>query len=348
MTSRRNLIIIVVLVFAVVIGGIILLTATTNPENFPPYASALAFIRAAGANQDDTAVAYLTEPMRAWVAANCPQGVSACVSAYIPPEWGTFRNVIFRRAEPRESTYDVDVISTYERDLGYGGVCIYLRVVQVGQAWLIDGWAGWVSCGDDGSRLMANNLAAPNRVIPNDFTSPTIDSESTSPVITETPTANANFVATETPLPTDTPLTPTPVPTLNAASIESAVDFIEAVGAQDNLGAQRLMDPYFRIWIADNCTQGAIATCLNFLLPDEWGALVSAVFQRATLINDEWFIEMITQFEQGINVGGICMYVRMTNFEGTWLVAGWGGWLRCNDPLAQNMTTNPDVPNRAP
>jgi hypothetical protein len=344
MNARRLVIIGAVALFVAVIGVILVLTATTNPETFAPYAAPLNLIRAAGAGDDQTALSYTSDSLRTWINTNCPMGISACVGGYVPPEWGAFRSVVFRRAEPvAADAYDVEVIATYERDLGFSGVCIYTRVVQAANEWKVDGWAGWISCGDNVARDLAQNYDAPNRVLPTEVTM----LETMFPrTATPTPTPTSTPVPTETPTPTETPAPPTA--TLNAAPIESAVDFVEAVGAQNNLDAQRLIHPEFRVWVAENCPTGAIATCLNFLLPDEWGALVSAVFQRATLIDEQWYVELITQFEAGINIGGICMFVRMRNADGRWLVAGWGGWLRCNNPAAENMITNPDVPNRAP
>ena len=169
--NRRTLLI-GALVTAAVLITIILLTAALTPQQTnPAYAAAVAFAEAAGQGDDTTAGRYLGDDLRAYVAANCPDGrVSACVEGYIPDTWGGFQSVVFRRAAPDVSrieagaptAYDVDLIATYAEDKGFSGVCIYVRMEQTVAGWQVIRYAGFVSCGDAASRNMATNADAPN------------------------------------------------------------------------------------------------------------------------------------------------------------------------------------------
>jgi len=159
--NRRTLLI-GALVTAAVLITIILLTAALTPQQTnPAYAAAVAFAEAAGQGDDATAGSYLGDELRAYVAANCPDGrVSACVEGYIPDAWGGFQSVVFRRAAPdvtriengAPTAYDVDLIAT----------CIYVRMEQTDAGWQVSRYAGFVSCGDAASRNMATNADAPN------------------------------------------------------------------------------------------------------------------------------------------------------------------------------------------
>ncbi|NWG18003.1 MAG: hypothetical protein HXY41_15365 [Chloroflexi bacterium] len=148
------------------VGLIVVVTAALIPqETHPAYAAALRFAEAVGAGDDETAFALLAPPMQDYVTARCPDGsVSACVRAFIPPEWGGFMSVVFRRAAPDGNAFNIDLIATYEKDKGFSGVCIYHRLEQdAAGGWRVAGWAGYVSCGDPLSRGMAANPDAPNR-----------------------------------------------------------------------------------------------------------------------------------------------------------------------------------------
>ncbi|GIL14546.1 MAG: hypothetical protein BroJett038_32660 [Chloroflexota bacterium] len=149
------------------VGLIVVVTAALIPqETHPAYAAALRFAGAVGAGDDETAFSLLSPAMQDYVTARCPDGsVSACVQGFIPPEWGGFISVVFRRAAPDgPNAFNVDLIATYEKDKGFSGVCIYHRLEQDGTGeWRVAGWAGYVSCGDPLSRNMAANADAPNR-----------------------------------------------------------------------------------------------------------------------------------------------------------------------------------------
>lgn len=145
---------------------IVVVTAALTPEELnPAFASAVAFSKAAASGDDAAALPILSDELQAYVTNNCPDGsVSACVSDYIPAEWGNFLNVVYRRAAPDGAAWNVDLIATYEHGEGGSGVCIYNRVEQDGAGeWRVTKWAGFVSCGDPASRSMATNPDAPNR-----------------------------------------------------------------------------------------------------------------------------------------------------------------------------------------
>ena len=165
--TRSQRIVIIVSVFTVAIVGIVLLIAAFIPQNTnPAFATAVNFVNAAGTGDDDTALALLSPALQAYVQQNCPDGrVSACIQPYTPPEWGQFRNAVFRRSAPDgPNAWDVDLIATYEEGKGFSGVCIYNRVEQSAEGeWLVTEWAGFLHCGDAASRNMATNPDTPNR-----------------------------------------------------------------------------------------------------------------------------------------------------------------------------------------
>lgn len=168
----RRLIVIVIGALAVAAIVIAVTLALTPQQTNPAYAAALAFAQAAAQGDDATAMSFLSPALRAY-AAQCPEGrVSACIDSYIPPEWGAFETVVFRRAAPdpatmlngRPTAYDVELIATYSEGLGFSGVCIYQRMEQdEAGAWRVARYAGFVSCGDPQSRGMESNPDAPNR-----------------------------------------------------------------------------------------------------------------------------------------------------------------------------------------
>jgi hypothetical protein len=157
----------VVILVIVSIGVLIAATAVFEPEETnPAYRTAGDFVRAALSGMDSTALPLLDAETQAYVAANCPDAsVSACVQAYIPPEWGEVQVVSFRRAAPDVEAWNVDWIASFAQDVGASGVCIYTRVENQGDnQWRIAGWAGFIHCGDPASRNMATNPDTPNRV----------------------------------------------------------------------------------------------------------------------------------------------------------------------------------------
>ncbi len=166
MKSKRLLWIALSIIVTLVI--VVVITAMLTPQQTPAFAAAIAFVEAAGRGDDAAAFALLDERLRAYVASTCPDGsVSACITAYTPPEWGDFLRVVFRRAAPEftpEGTiWNVDLIATYAEGTGFSGVCIYTRMAEAGDDdWRVTRWAGFVSCGDPASRNMAANPEAPN------------------------------------------------------------------------------------------------------------------------------------------------------------------------------------------
>jgi hypothetical protein len=164
MNSKRLLWIVLTIVLAVAV--IVVVTAAFTPqETNPAFAAAVAFLNAAGKGDDAAAFPILSAELQAYVSASCPDGsVSACIARYIPPEWGSFQSAVYRRATPDGAAWNVDLIGTYQRDLGASGVCVFHRLEQDERgAWRVTQWAGFLSCGDAASRSMATNPDTPNQ-----------------------------------------------------------------------------------------------------------------------------------------------------------------------------------------
>lgn len=134
----------------VIVAGIVFVTATLIPQQNPPYDIGIQFVNAASKGDDATALLALSPELQAYVATNCSDGsVSACIRAYTPPEWGDFFSAVFRRAQPEGTDIlHVQYVSTYEKDKGASGVCIYTRMERIGETWHVTRWSGWVWCGD--------------------------------------------------------------------------------------------------------------------------------------------------------------------------------------------------------
>ncbi len=162
---RRNL-----LLTAIIVGSIaliILLTLALVPAQTAQYAIAEQWVNAAATGDESTAFALMTEPLQTHVTENCPDGrVSACVMAYVPDEWGTLQQAVFRRSQPIGSDWDVLLIAYYEAGAGGSGVCIYTRMEQIDSGvWRVARWSGFILCNRDDAGL--TSLAAddaPNRV----------------------------------------------------------------------------------------------------------------------------------------------------------------------------------------
>ena len=153
-------------VLAVLVALILIAVATTTPQSNSAFEVAAAFANAAGHGDDVTASSLLGTDLYKAVVTTCKYGKpSGCLQGYIPPEWGTLENAVFRRAVPDGKDWDIEVIATYEKARGASGVCSYFHVSQYpdGQ-WKIERWAGFLWCGDPRSRNMATNPDTPNRM----------------------------------------------------------------------------------------------------------------------------------------------------------------------------------------
>ncbi len=150
-----------------IIGVLVLVAvAATSPQTNPAFDVAASFANNAGHGDDESAILLLDTDLLKAVETLCKDGKpSACVQGYIPPEWGTLENAVFRRATPDGTAWDIEVIATYEKDKGASGVCSYFHVKPVADGqWRIDRWAGFLWCGDPRSRNMATNPDTPNRM----------------------------------------------------------------------------------------------------------------------------------------------------------------------------------------
>lgn len=165
MISRRSLWIGLAVVILAVAVVVVVTLALVPQETNPAFAEAVKFAEAVGKGDDANAYPLLSADMQQYVQRNCPDGsVSACIQGYIPPEWGEFLSVVFRRAAPDGENWNVDLIATYEKDEGASGVCIVHQMRQDDSGmWRVARWAGYIHCGDPRSRNMAANPDAPNR-----------------------------------------------------------------------------------------------------------------------------------------------------------------------------------------
>jgi hypothetical protein len=140
----------------VIVAGVVLVTATLIPQQAnPAFDIGIHFVNAASKGDETAALAALSPELKTYVAANCPEGhVSACVASYAPPEWGNFQSAVYRRSQPEgPDIWHVQYVSTYEKDKGGSGVCIYTRLERSGETWKVTRWSGWVWCGDEHSGL---------------------------------------------------------------------------------------------------------------------------------------------------------------------------------------------------
>jgi hypothetical protein len=165
---RRTILILALVALAALVVIVVLATQLTPQTSNPAFTTAVDFVNAASKGDDTTAFALLDEPMRAYVAANCPDGSpSACIVSFIPSEWGELVSAVFRRAAPDADDvrrWDVEVIAHYREGTGASGVCSLIDVApDDAGAWRVSGWAGFIHCGDPASRDMATNPDTPHR-----------------------------------------------------------------------------------------------------------------------------------------------------------------------------------------
>ncbi|MDZ4771232.1 MAG: hypothetical protein SGJ24_19085 [Chloroflexota bacterium] len=172
-TRRLTLILIAVGIIGALLIAASLVFTPTNTS--PAFDAALQFVEAVARGDETAALAHVSPDIRAYAAANCPDGLlSACIDGYTPSEWGAMQRAVYRRAAPntaQATAWDIDIISYYAAGTGASGVCIYARAEWFGAGeqgvWLVTRYAGFVHCGDPESRDMANSPGAPNRVPPN-------------------------------------------------------------------------------------------------------------------------------------------------------------------------------------
>ncbi len=134
----------------------------------------------------------------------------------------------------------------------------------------------------------------------------------------------------------------------------SAVTFVNAASRGEDDLAHAELDATLTTWVAENCPDGSVSACVDDYVPDDWGALLSAVYRRSApeALPDgrtRWHVDVIATYERGTGGSGVCTYIQMDEVEPeAWRVTSWAGWVHCGDPSSRNMAENPDAPNRAP
>ena len=163
----RNLLIIGVVVIVVAGAGVaaVLVASKLTPQAAnPAFTIAVDFVNAAGKGDDARASALLSNSMKAYVLAHCPnKSPSGCLRSYTPAEWGSLQDAIYRRSIPNGQAWDVEIIANYAQGKGASGVCSLIHIAQEAGNWRVAGWAGFIHCGDPASRDMATNPDTPNR-----------------------------------------------------------------------------------------------------------------------------------------------------------------------------------------
>lgn len=134
-------------------------------------------------------------------------------------------------------------------------------------------------------------------------------------------------------------------------AFDTAVRFINAAGTGDDDTAYPLLSEAMQAYVDENCPDGSVSACVLAYTPEEWGALLherAAVFRRSIPDGDAWDVQIVATYEEEQGFAGVCIYHRMEqNAEGDWRVAGWAGFVSCDDPDSgiQGLR-QPDAPNR--
>jgi len=140
-------------------------------------------------------------------------------------------------------------------------------------------------------------------------------------------------------------------PENQSPAVDVAVRFINAAGTGDDETAYPLLSEAMQAYVDDNCPDGSVSACVLAYTPAEWGQLLhdeAAVFRRQIPDGDAWDVQILATYEEEQGFAGVCIYHRMEqNADGEWRVAGWAGFVSCDDPDSgiQGLRRD-DAPNR--
>src|SRR5690554_6583618 len=77
-----------------------------------------------------------------------------------------------------------------------------------------------------------------------------------------------------------------------------ATTFMNAAAKGDDDTALPLLSEEMQRYVAQHCSGGSVAACIQSYVPPEWGELVSAVFRRAAPDGAAWDVDLIVTYEQ--------------------------------------------------
>lgn len=125
-------------------------------------------------------------------------------------------------------------------------------------------------------------------------------------------------------------------PEKTSPAFDVAVRFTNAAGLGDDAIARALLTPEMQAYVDENCPDGSVSECILAYTPPEWGTLVrdgSAVYRRS--IQDgtnAWDVLLVATYQEGQGFAGVCIYNRVEKIaEGDWRVAGWSGFIACEE-----------------
>jgi hypothetical protein len=136
----------------------------------------------------------------------------------------------------------------------------------------------------------------------------------------------------------------------NERPYDAAVRFINAAGTFNDDVAYALLTPQMQAYVDFTC-EGLPSACIQAYIPEEWGTLIrdgAAVFRRAKRDGAAYDVQIVATYQYGQGFSGVCIYHRMEELTpDDWRVAGWSGFVECDNPLAgiEGLSSD-EAPNR--
>ncbi len=132
---------------------------------------------------------------------------------------------------------------------------------------------------------------------------------------------------------------------------QTAVEFVNAAGVDDDARAYALLSPAMQAYVDDNCPDASVAACIAAYIPPEWGQLVrdgAAVYRRSQRDGEAYDVQIVATYEEGQGFAGVCIYNRVEEIApDDWRVAGWSGFVSCDARNAGlDGLRQADAPNR--
>ncbi|MEQ8675658.1 MAG: hypothetical protein RLP44_18620 [Aggregatilineales bacterium] len=139
-------------------------------------------------------------------------------------------------------------------------------------------------------------------------------------------------------------------PEKTSPAFDAAVRFTNAAGVGDDDIARALLTPDMQTYVDENCPDGSVSACILAYTPPEWGTLIrdgSAVYRRSIQDGDAWDVLLVATYQEEEGFAGVCIYNRVEKIaEGDWRVAGWSGFVSCDESNAGLQSLRrADAPN---